>query len=222
MLAHILAAAGHHVGLAAKGRVYSGGRRNGTSGWRTGRGAGDLLDPDATPWLEISPDDVIRHGLGCDTFDVVAVVGADSGAGNGAGDGVSGEAHLAAIRVVARAARVAVYVGESDPCALAIESACTGANLSRRVWYGRSAGAWPGPQTGNRAVLEGDLIVIYDGIQLLARIPLADLLKRHPGVDLGQIVNSAVYASIAAYSLGKKPRDIHRSLSKLQPRTAGQ
>jgi hypothetical protein len=66
-------------------------------------------------------------------------------------------------------------------------------------------------------VLEGDSIAIYDGVHLLARIPLADLLKRHPGVDLGQIVNSAVYASIAAYSLGKKPRDIHRSLSSFSP-----
>jgi cyanophycin synthetase len=220
MLAHILAAGGHHVGLAAKGRVYSGGRRNGNVRLTPPAAARAIfLDPDVdAAVLEISPDDVFRHGLGCDTFDVVAVVSADSGAGDGPGDEVSGEAYLAAIRVVTRAARAAVYVGEGDPCAVAVESACTGAKVCR-VTFGRDGPQAPGPAslTGNRAVLEGDSIAIYDGVHLLARIPLADLLKRHPGVDLGQIVNSAVYASIAAYSLGKKPRDIHRSLSSFSP-----
>ncbi len=220
MLAHILTAAGHHVGLATKGRVYSGGRRTGNTRLTPPAAARAIfLDPDVDiAVLEISPDDVVRYGLGCDTFDVVGIVNVDSGAGEGSGGGVVSEDHLAAIRVVARAARGVVYVGEAEQGAIGIDKACTGAKLCRVVCGvdGRQAPELASA-TGNRAVLEGDSIAMYDGTQPLARIPLAELLKGHPGIDWGQVAHSALYASVAAYSLGKKAREIHRSLSSFSP-----
>lgn len=214
MLAHILTAAGHHVGLATGGRVYSAGRRTRISRLTPPAAArAILLDPEVdVAVLEIPTDDIIHHGLCCDSFDVVAILNAGSG-----GDEAS-EERLAAIRVAARAARDVVYVGEGGPCTTTVESAGTGAKVCHVV---SGAGGLkprdPDSPAGSRAVLEGDSIVTYDGIQPQARIPFADLLKRSPGIDWGQILQSALYASLCAHSLGKKPREIYRGLGSFSP-----
>ena len=220
MLAHILTEAGHHVGLATKGRVYSGGRKTGRIRLTPPAVARAIfLDPDVdVAVLEISPDEVFRHGLGSDSFDVVAVINPGSGAGDATGGGSVSEDQRAAIDVVVRAARSVVYVDDSDQGAIGIGSACTGAKICHVVCGvdGRQTSVGSAP-AGNRAVLEHDSIAMYDGVQPVARIPLAEPLKRHAGIDWQHIAQSALYASICAYGLGKKPREIYRSLCSFSP-----
>jgi cyanophycin synthetase len=208
MLAHILTAAGHHVGLAADRRVYSGGRRIGRGRLSPPKAARAIfLDPDVdAAVLEMAPDDVVQHGLGCDTFNVVVVINAHEASAT--------DDQRAALRVVARAARDVVYVGHSDDGAAAIESACGSAALCRVL---ADPARGPAPAGGRRAVIEGGSIAIYDGLRSLVQIPRADLLKGQAGAGGAGNAEAALYASVAAFSLGQDPKDIFRSLGTFDP-----
>ena len=208
MLAHVLAEAGHHVGLATGGRVYSGGRR--TRKIRPAPPAvarAVFLDPAVdVAVLEIAPLDILQHGLGCDSFDVVAVINAEIAP--------AAEDEVAALQVVARVAREAVYVGAADSAVAALESSSAAARLCRVMG---DKGARSAPGAGKYAVAEGDSITLYEGGRVLARIPSPDLVKRSTGAEAAQNAQGALYASLCAFSLGKDPKEIFRSLNSFNP-----
>jgi len=218
MLQHVLAAAGHHVGLATMGRVYSGGRRTVRTRLKPTVAARSIfLDPDAdVAVLEMSPDDIVRHGLGCDSFDVVAIVNGDASAV--AGRGVVNREQRAALELVARNARSVVYAGEFDGSPARAEGGHAAARFSRVVTETRRRRtADAGTASADLVVVEGESIAIYEGGQVVVQIPLAESLKRLPGSDPDQIVQCAVFASICAYGIGAKPGDIYRSLGSFSP-----
>jgi cyanophycin synthetase len=227
MLAHILAKAGHHVGLVARRHVYSGGGHRTADGELAHPAAVHriLLDPEVdVAVLEIAPDDVLRYGLGCDLIDVVAIVNASAGTADDEGETRAAPDSIEAIRVVARTACNTVYVGGGSELAADIASTCPAAQLFRVVLPGpgdrhtdKRAGVG-----GLRVVLNGESITIHDNRRRLVRLPLSELLERLPGRDRHEIAQSALYASVSALSLGKKPAEICLNLSSFGPVTEPQ
>jgi len=114
MLVQLLTAAGRHVGLAAQGRVFCGGRQTEDPELTFPAAMRRvLLDPDVeVAVLEIAPDDVLRYGLGCDVLDVVAVVNARSSTPGENSQQTDPDKRLEAVGVVVRAARHVVKVGK--------------------------------------------------------------------------------------------------------------
>ncbi len=210
MLAHILAAAGHHVGMVTDRRVYSGGRliARGRELAPPAAARRVLLDTDIdVAVLEIAPDDVLRHGLGCDALDVAVIV--NGGLGDLGGEGME------AIRLVARSTRDVVFVGESGGLAAGVESACDAAELCRVVFEGAAV--------ARCAVLKGDSLFMHEPGRRRREIALAGLRGRLPGLHRRATVECAAYASVAALGLGEKPRDILAGLAtfgrSLRPRS---
>ncbi len=109
-LADLLTAAGHHVGLATRHRVYIQGRRTGPPRLTAAAAARlILLDPDVdVAVLEMSADDVVRHGMGCDVIDV-AVIPDPAAVDGAAGDADSGTLHDA-LSLLTRVTRGVVLV----------------------------------------------------------------------------------------------------------------
>jgi cyanophycin synthetase len=209
ILAHLLAAAGHHVGMVTDRRVYSGSRLIHDGGELPPPAAARrvLLDPEVdVVVLEIAPDDVLRHGLGCDTLDVAVIVNAGSGDLGGEG--------MEAIRLVARSTRDVVVVGESGGLAAGVESTCEQAELCRVVVEpaGRRAGGWRAAGA-RRAVLKGDSLFIHEPGRRRREISLAGLPGHLPGLNRRATVECAAYASVAAFGLGKKPGDVLKGLT---------
>ncbi len=119
MLVQLLTAAGIHVGLAAQGRVCSGGRHSEDPELTLPAAVRRVfLDPDVeVAVLEIAPDDVLRYGLGCEILDAVAVVNGGSSAPGDDGYASDPDQRLEAVGVVLRASRQVVKV--EDPAELA-------------------------------------------------------------------------------------------------------
>lgn len=199
ILAQLLAAAGHHVGMVADRRVYSGSRLIHDGGELAPPAAARrvLLDPEVdVVVLEIAPDDVLRYGLGCDALDVAVIV--NGGSGDLGGEGMD------AIRVVARSTRDVVFVGESGGLAARVGSTFSAAKLCR-------------------VVLKGNSLFTHEPGRRRREIDLAGLRGSLPGLDRRATVECAAYASVAALGLGEKPRDILQGLTtigrSLQPRS---
>jgi cyanophycin synthetase len=135
MLVHLLTAAGSHVGHAAQGRIYSGGRQTDDRVLPLPAAVRRvLLDPDVeVAVLEIAPDDVVRYGLGCEILDVVAVVNAGSSAPTDDGHQSSPEQRLESVSAVVRAARHVVKVGESTELAKALYESIRALGLGTRL-----------------------------------------------------------------------------------------
>jgi cyanophycin synthetase len=216
LLAHLLSTAGHHVGLAVRRRVWSGGRRVGRSRLTPPAAARMiLLDPEVdVAVLELRPEEVLRHGLGCDAINIAAVVNGPADAA----DATVARETLDAIRVVARTTRDVVYVGVADPCADAIAQDGVAAGLSRVVTSARGQRT-AAPATGGRrrVVQEGGLITIYDGGRERARVAIAGVLRDLFGAEAAASMQSALYAVVAAHSLGMEPREIDRGLRSFRP-----
>jgi cyanophycin synthetase len=122
LLSHLLESSGRRVGLAVNHRVSINGAKS-----RTGRmNAPDaaqtiLFDPDVdVAVLELTVNDVVRDGLGCDAFDVSLIVSKRSEKPEASGpEGQSIPAKvLDAIRVFARTTRRAL-VAEGDDALIA-------------------------------------------------------------------------------------------------------
>ena len=189
ILAQLLAAAGHHVGMVIDRRVYSGSRLIHGSGELAPAAAARrvLLDPEVdVVVLAIAPDDVLRHGLGCDALDVAVIV--NSGSGDLDGEGME------AIRVVARSTTGVVFIGESGGLAAGVQRTCAHAALCR-------------------VVLNGDSLLIHEPGRRRREISLAGLPRRLPGLNHRASVECAAYASVAAFGLGKKPGDVLKGLA---------
>lgn len=216
MLAHILTLGGHHVGLASNHHVFSAGRATDNTPLTAPAAARRvLLDPSVdVAVLQITLDDVLRHGLGCDAFDVAAIVNSRSSADANAPE----PAALDAIRLIARTTRDVLLVSDADDCALDIENSFSGSTLYCVTMSdeGREA-ADPAWRNAQPVVLEERSITIYDQNRRRARIPMAELTQRLPEVDADQLVRSALLASVIAHSLGKAPRDIYRNLRSFNP-----
>ena len=133
LLAQRLSADGTTVGLAAQDGVFIGGRRVGGAG-QDGPSATRmlLLDPavDAAV-IELSPADVLNHGLGFDWCDVCAVIDGEESGTPGLAD---------AIRVVVDATRRSVVLAAADDRCRALESS-KDSRLRRINANGRSASA---------------------------------------------------------------------------------
>jgi cyanophycin synthetase len=123
LLAYLLESSGRRVGLGVDHRVHIDGRKS-----RTGRMPAPaaaqmiLLDPEVdVAVLEFTLNDVVRHGLGCDVFDLSLIVpkladgapaSAESASTESERDTLSARARDA-IRVVAQATRGAL-ISEDD------------------------------------------------------------------------------------------------------------
>lgn len=209
LLAHLLGSAGHHVGLYARRRVWSGGRRvsqEKVSGPVATRMI--LLDPDVdVAVLELRPRDVLRNGLGCDAITVTTVVSAPAPA--------DGEARgtVEALRVVAASTRDVVYVADGDPCIEAIERDGGAAALCRIVTAGKPQRGAPPPR---RVVQDGKLITIYDGGRERGRLAMAVSLQ---GLATAAATPAAggVHAVVAAHGLGLDGQAIDRGLRSYRP-----
>lgn len=214
MIEHVLTASGRHVGLMLNRRVYSGAH---TSTRRKMKPAEAMrmifLDPEVdVAVFELTPKDVLRHGLGCDAIDVTAVINSPSV------DSTSEDfASLQdAIGVVARATRGAVYVDESN------SSSDDAASKLPSEWRVRvtDSPTVPRPELGahtQRVAVDGNTIAIYRGSQAEAKIPMIDPSHLHSGEgsdeDAARLRNGAVFASLCAFGLEMDPKDVYRSLA---------
>jgi cyanophycin synthetase len=210
LLAHLLGSAGHRVGLYARRRVWSGGRRVSREKV-TGPVAARmiLLDPDVdVAVLELRPRDVLRNGLGCDAITVTTVVSAPPSA--------DGEARgtIEAIRVVAASTRDVVYVADGDPCIQAIENDGGAAALCRIVTAGDPQRGAPAPR---RVVQDGKLITIYDGGRERGRLAMAVSLQSLSTAVAATPAASGVHAVVAAHGVGLDGQAIDRGLRSYQP-----
>jgi cyanophycin synthetase len=221
LLAAILTAAGRHVGLAAGRRVFSGGRRVGREKHAAPAAARMiLLDPEVdVAVLELRPRDVLRHGLGYDAIDVTVVV-------DELPEEQSAERQLRpatpllldAIRVVARSTRSVIYACHSDPATAAIAADAGQARLCRVV--PAPAGRTPAVAAvarGERAVQRGRTIRLQNGARDQGRLRTAAILQRLSGPEADRYRSSALYATLAAHSLGIAPQVIARGLRSWAP-----
>lgn len=170
LVARLLAAAGRNAGLVTDGQVLRSGsppgqRRPSPEAIRMA-----LLDPDLDAVvLDVPPREMRRHGLGCDSCDIVIVVN-DTAAG---GDPLTARETLG-IRAVARSARQLVCIRADDPCREAVAADAGAAQIEvvpvadpaaggrpvsggQRLAYLRPvAGALSVPARVIRAALDGD------------------------------------------------------------------
>jgi len=222
MLAHILEKSGHQVGLAVGGRGYLRGRRSGPRRLTAPAAARMIfLDPDVdVAVLELTPDDVLRNGLGCDAINVAAIVNTPAGDGDG---GEAPDAVIDAICVVARTARDVVLLADDDRYPAA-QLQAGGAELCRVATKGEGRReADRIASTGRRVVSEGKAIFVYDQSHSEVRIPVVQP-PEIPDLDPVQVARCALFASASAYFVGEDPREIHRSLSSFSapaPRRSG-
>ncbi len=223
MLAQTLEANGHHVGLSVKRRVYIGGRRTGPSRLAAPAAARMiLLDPDVdVAVLEITPNEVLRHGLGCDAIDVSLVVDVAPGSGAAPGDPTPTET-IDAIRVVARTTRDVILMSAGDAelrRALALDSGS--ATLCPIMTPSSASESHPDPngEASRRLVSDGEVLRAYDRGELGAEIPLAAATDDSDSVSRGR-AHCALFAIAAAHALGMKPRKILRGISRFEARAA--
>ncbi|MEO8443877.1 MAG: ATP-grasp domain-containing protein [Gammaproteobacteria bacterium] len=215
LLAHLLSVAGHHIGLAADGRVTSGGNRTGVAGISGPRAASMiLLDPRVDmAVLEIRPEDVLSHGIGCDALNIVGIVNASQAAGEFVGHIPVPADIRDAVLAVARAARDVVYVGDQDTMIGNIESAGGSARVCRLSVdaVGRTV-AEDGPDAGERVVLDGDSLMVHGKDPARVRIAMGPLLDKYPDVDPADAIQAGLYAVLAALALGLQADFISRTL----------
>lgn len=230
LLAHILQAAGHTVGLATAAGITIG-EEPIVKGAMDGPAAARLVleDPlvDAAV-LETAPGPVLRRGLGFDACDVAAVLDLDPGAGGDDG-AVPAERLAEALAVLAGAARGTLVVNaDDDRCA-----GLAGRSGARHVCYvARDGGRPPVADhlaAGGRAViLEGDgagrRIRLYDGG---APVTLARS-RPEPAAGGGAAdaaaddMASLMFALAAAHGLGIGAGDLRRILGALEAAPAAE
>jgi len=213
MLAQILEANGHHVGLATGHRVYVGGRRTGQTRLTAPAAARMIfLDPDVdVAVLEITPDDVLRDGLGCDVIDVSIIVHArDSAATHPV---PLPEPMIDAIRVVARTTRNLVLLEGSDlECSRAIALDSGSAALCP-ILAGSESEA--DVQADRRMIFTGRELQDQDQGDTKARVRMPKTLQGD--IEKSAYLQSALFAIAAALGLGKQPEEIERSLADFEP-----
>lgn len=217
MVAYVLTAQGHHVGLALQHSVYSGGRVTAPGPLTEVEAARRvLLDPDVdAAVLQLSVSQVLQHGLGCDAFDVVIIQNTHASQGvNGSGSPPEEETAEQVFDALARASRSMIIVEESNPNADRLERIADNATFCRvltedRNW--RLAESSIRPRT-YAACADGS-ICIYQGHELCAQVPLVEISASLSHDDMKQIKKCLLFASIAVYNLGGDPNEIFRSLS---------
>lgn len=208
-LAHLLAAEGRHVGLAAERRVHIDGRRTGPARLTAPAAARMiLLDPNVdVAVLEIAPEDVLTHGLGCDAFDVALVVNAPQ-----ADAAEDPEATCEAIRLVTRTTRGVVLIAGDPECGRAQTRESGEADVCPLVTTAREADSIVG--LGRLMVFDGQALGVYQQGELRAQIPVS---SRPEGGDGPGGLRSTLYAVAAAHALGMAPEEIQRGLASLEP-----
>lgn len=227
MLTQTLAAAGYCVGHATKRSVQISGRprqrsprQNKLTSIQAARML--LLDSDVEiAVLELSPRDVLRHGLGCDAVDFTAIVSASSE--DEADEPVSDDI-VDAVRVVVRCTRRQVFVAETDRFNALIEPDLDGADLCTITQEAGGRGARSRAKRlaskhpkGTHAVVGGNTISLYKNGEIDSQITLPAQLDRLPGLSAEQASTSALFASLCAHALGNQPRDIYRCLNDFTP-----
>jgi cyanophycin synthetase len=248
MLAHVLEGSGYHVGLGVGHRVHIGGRVTGSSRLTAPAAARMILmDPDVdVAVLEVTPDDVLRHGLGFDACDVSMVVGDPSSE--------VPDDFVEAYGVVARTTRDVVLLAADDPACEALagqsgaelcliasgaseKAASTKAAFKRAVSKKAAFKRAEAQASERRAVSNGRVVSLSDSSGEIAEIPIARLENAPKGEgdsksdtsgdtkgdtrgDGDLMLQCVVFASVAAYSLGKDPGDIHRSILGFAPEMA--
>jgi hypothetical protein len=163
-----------------------------------------FMDPDVDiAVLEITPDDVLRDGLGCDVIDVSVVVNKHNQASNG--QPPLTEATINALGVVARTTRGLILLDGSDTeCMQAIAREADDATLCPLM-------------TGNGSRVNGSPSMVFDGIELRdqrngeeARIRIPGHLLNDPEKSIQ--LNGALFASAAALGMGEDARAIEHCL----------
>ena len=198
LTAHLLAANGTTVGLAAGGAIFVNSRR---------RDGGPLDSCAATRMLlldlgveaavvELAPHEVLARGLGYDWSDACAIV-------NGAAPGPPELADAA--RVVADAARDTVVLAGDEALGSELETAA-------RIWRvnGRQPPAGvPGHHLALESVTGAPSLALWSSGTLEQRMALAP----DDAYAAPEQTRSVLYAVALALSLGRRPDDIVRALA---------
>lgn len=221
LLAHILGAAGHTVGLATGSGIAIGGAAI-VKGPMTGPGAAHLVLRDPTvdaAVLETTPQALLKRGLGYDACDVAAVLG--PAAGPGAGDGIdSAEERARALEVLTGVIRgTLVLDGDEAACRGLAEGAG-----ARHVCYVTRDAAQPVVAAhvngGGRAVVlehtpEGRRVSLCDGGD---RFPLvqAGPEAAEAGGDTENPLRTLMFALAMAHGLGLDASRLRHILAALK------
>lgn len=198
LLAHVLSSCNTTVGLASTDGVFVNNARRADAGL-DGPSAMRLLflDPGVDmAVVELSPESVLKHGLGYDRSDVCAVVNdkpLDSSVWTRPLD-----------LMVSATRRSLVVAAESE----SIRAMAAGSDVG--LWHVQAQGREPPGGTAEGWVtLAGGAICARNQRRVIARIPLANTpWMNHDG----RLTQSASYAVAMALSLGYDPGDITRGL----------
>ena len=222
LLAAILRAAGHTVGLATREGVAIDGYPL-VTGDMTGPAAARsvLSDPmvDAAVF-ETSPEGVLDHGLGFDRCDVAAVL--DVGTDHARPDSTAPVEMLAkAFGVVVRSARSAVVLNADDESCLPLADQADAEN----VCYVTMDACHPLLDehlraSGSAVVLEngenGESITLCSGSDRVALVDTQHIPTPGEG-RTDRDVSHAMFAAAMAHVIGKTPDQIHEGLCTFEP-----
>jgi cyanophycin synthetase len=185
LLAHLLAGAGHLVGLACADGLFVGGRRVGSRDCRGPQGAREvLLNPRVTAAvLETTADGALREGLGFDQCDVTVVT--DTGDPLG-------------LRTVVGATSPAgaAVLDATSPLVAALASACPGSV----IYFTRAKNE----TVTEHLARDGRAVLVREGRLVFARGPVGEALLSLDALgmlDGGQVEN-VLAAAGAAWALG--------------------
>lgn len=221
MLAHVLQTAGQTVGLATREGLAIDGDRLADRDFSGAAGARSVLHNPSVDVavLEISPEGVLRRGLGFDHCDVAAVV-AVAGDANPAST-IPAEMQTKAIGVVVRAARRAVVLDADDGACRAMADHADGGHVCYVTMDPGHPLVDEHLAAGGRAVVlekggNGGTITLCDGDD---RIALVDA-DRIPAPGRGSTdgdVRAAMVAAAMAHALGKTAKEIGEGLGTFAP-----
>ncbi len=221
LLAYILEAAGHVVGLATGNGIAIGGEAI-VKGAMTGPGAAHLVlrDPavDAAV-LETAPQAMLRRGLGFDACDVAAVLDLDAGPGDGDGIG-SAEDRARVLGVLTGVTRgTLVLDGDDGACRRLAEGVGAG-----HVCYVTRDSGQPAMAAhvdgGGRAVVleqtsEGQRVSLCDDGERFSLVQ-AGLKSAAAGGTIENPMRPLMFALAMAYGLGLDASRLRHILSALK------
>lgn len=222
MLAHVLQTAGHTVGLATREGLAIDGDRLADRDFSGASGARSVLhnpSVDAAV-LEISPEGVLRRGLGFDHCDVAAVLDMTTGSSDGDAT-VPAETLAEAIGVVVRAARRAVVLDADDGACRAMADYADAGHVCYVTMDPGHPLVDEHLAAGGRAVVlerggNGGTITLRNGDDRIALVD-ADRIPALGDADAGYDTRSAMFAAAMAHALGKTPDEIGEGLGAFAP-----
>jgi cyanophycin synthetase len=217
LLAHILKAAGHHVGYTTTDGVYIDGHLT-VKGDMTGPKSAQIVlrDPSVDiAVMETARGGLLRSGLGFTRCDVGACLNVTSDhLGLGAIETLEDLAEVK--RIVVEVAKDTAVLNADDPLCLKMADYTQASNVCYVTLNSNHGLVREHIQAGGRAIvlekgINGDMITIYDNG---AHIPL---LWTHliPATLEGKAIHNvqnAMFASAIAYSMGKTLKDIQHGL----------